>query len=187
MTREDDGMGAPRLKEKYAKEGIPQLMKELGISNPMRVPRLVKVVVNMGVGIAEKDALKAHLDELGKITGQKAVVTKARKSISNFKLREGMSIGAKVTLRGARMYEFMERLITAALPRIRDFRGVPADSFDGRGNYTMGIKEQTIFPEIDPNKVTSIHGMDITIVTTAEDDREARALLKMLGMPFAGK
>jgi len=180
-------MGVPRLKEKYVKEVVPKLMKELGITNPMRVPRLVKVVVNMGVGIAEKDAMKIHVEELTKITGQKPVITKARKSISNFKLREGMSIGAKVTLRGSRMYEFMDRMISAALPRIRDFRGLPADSFDGRGNYTMGIKEQTIFPEIDPNNVTAVQGMDITIVTGTEDDREARELLKMLGMPFAGK
>jgi large subunit ribosomal protein L5 len=185
--RKDDRMGVPRLKEKYTKEVVPKLMKELGITNPMRVPRLVKVVVNMGIGIAEKDAMKIHVEELAKITGQKPVVTKARKSISNFKLREGMSIGAKVTLRGARMYEFMDRLISAALPRIRDFRGLPANSFDGRGNYTMGVKEQTIFPEIDPNNVTAVQGMDITVVTTAEEDREARELLRMLGMPFAGK
>ena len=180
-------MGAPRLKEKYTNEVVPKLMKELGITNPMRVPRLEKVVLNMGIGIAEKDAMKVHVEELTKISGQKPVITKARKSISNFKLREGMSIGAKVTLRGARMYEFMDRLISAALPRIRDFRGLPSDSFDGRGNYTMGVKEQTIFPEIDPNAVTAVQGMDITIVTSGEDDREARELLRMLGMPFAGK
>jgi len=180
-------MGVPRLKEKYVKEVVPQLMKELGITNPMRVPRLVKVVVNMGIGIAEKDAMKIHVEELSRITGQKPVITKAKKSISNFKLREGMSIGAKVTLRGNRMYEFMDRMISAALPRIRDFRGLPTDSFDGRGNYTMGIKEQTIFPEIDPNNVSAVQGMDITVVTGTEEDREARELLKMLGMPFAGK
>jgi len=180
-------MGVPRLKEKYVKEVVPKLMKELGITNPMRVPRLVKVVINMGIGIAEKDALKIHVEELTKISGQKPVITKARKSISNFKLREGMSIGAKVTLRGNRMYEFMDRMISAALPRIRDFRGLPVGSFDGHGNYTMGIKEQTIFPEIDPNHVSAVQGMDITIVTGTEDDREARELLKMLGMPFAGK
>jgi len=180
-------MGVPRLKEKYVKEVVPQLMKELGITNPMRVPRLVKVVVNMGIGIAEKDAMKIHVEELARITGQKPVITKAKKSISNFKLREGMSIGAKVTLRGNRMYEFMDRMISAALPRIRDFRGLPTDSFDGRGNYTMGIKEQTIFPEIDPNNVSAVQGMDITVVTGTEEDREARELLKMLGMPFAGK
>lgn len=180
-------MATPRLKEKYAKEMVPKLMKELGITNPMRVPRLVKVVINMGVGIAEKDAMKVHMEELAKITGQKPVMTKARKSISNFKLRAGMNIGAKVTLRGNRMYEFMDRMISAALPRIRDFRGLPSDSFDGRGNYTMGIKEQTIFPEIDPNNVTVVQGMDITMVTTADEDREARELLRMLGMPFAGK
>jgi large subunit ribosomal protein L5 len=180
-------MGVPRLKEKYVKEVVPKLMKELGITNPMRVPRLVKVVVNMGIGIAEKDAMKIHVEELSRITGQKPVITKAKKSISNFKLREGMSIGAKVTLRGNRMYEFMDRLIAAALPRIRDFRGLPADSFDGRGNYSMGIKEQTIFPEIDPNNVSAVQGMDVTIVTGTEDDREARELLKMLGIPFGGK
>jgi large subunit ribosomal protein L5 len=180
-------MTTPRLKEKYVKEVVPKLMKEMGIANPMRVPRLVKVVVNMGVGIAEKDAMKVHMEELAKITGQKPVMTKARKSISNFKLRAGMNIGAKVTMRGNRMYEFMDRLISAALPRIRDFRGLPADSFDGRGNYTMGVKEQIIFPEIDPNHATVVQGMDITMVTTADDDREARELLRMLGMPFAGK
>lgn len=180
-------MGMPRLKDKYVKEVVPKLMKELGITNPMRVPRLVKVVVNMGIGIAEKDALKTHVEELTKLTGQKPIITKAKTSISNFKLREGMSIGAKVTMRGDRMYEFMDRLICAALPRIRDFRGLPADSFDGHGNYSMGIKEQTIFPEIDPNNVSAVQGMDITIVTGTEDDREAKELLKMLGMPFGGK
>lgn len=176
-----------RLKEKYTKDVVPKLMTDLGITNRMRVPRLLKVVVNMGFGVAEKDSVKIHVEELTKVTGQKPVVTKARKSISNFKLREGMSIGAKVTLRGDRMYEFLDRFITTALPRIRDFRGLPNDSFDGRGNYTLGLKEQTILPEIDPNAVTAPQGMDITIVTTAPTDKEARELLKLLGMPFAGK
>ena len=176
-----------RLKEKYDKEVRPKLQEALGLGNLLRVPRLEKIVVNMGMGIKDKDVLKAHTDQLALITGQKPQVTKARKSISNFKLRGGMSIGAKVTLRGARMYEFLDRLISAALPRIRDFRGLPRNSFDGRGSYTMGIREQTVFPEIDPNHAGPVQGMDITIVTTAEDDREAFELLKMLGLPFAGK
>ncbi len=175
------------LREKYEKEVVPAMMSKLGIKNKMRVPHLIKVVVNMGVGIAEKDAFKLHTEELAKITGQKPQVTRSRKSISNFKLREGMDIGAKVTLRGARMFEFLHRLIHAALPRIRDFRGVSSTAFDGRGSYTMGIKEQTIFPEIDPNNVTAVQGMDITIVTSATSDKEALELLKLLGMPFAGK
>lgn len=176
-----------RLKEKYQKEVVPQLMKELGITNAMRVPRLVKISVNMGFGAAEKDTMKNHVSELAAITGQKPLVTKSRKSISNFKLREGMDIGAKVTLRGVRMFEFLDRLISAALPRIRDFRGLAVRGFDGRGNYTLGIKEQTIFPEIDLNNVTQVQGMDMTIVTTAQSDKEALLLLKLLGMPFAGK
>ena len=179
-------MTMPRMKEKYFKEVLPQLMKDLAVSNRHQVPKLEKIVVNMGIGIAEKDAMKAHVEELTKITGQKPVVTKAKKSISNFKLREGMPIGAKVTLRGDRMYEFLDRFISAALPRIRDFRGLPANAFDGRGNYTMGVKEQTIFPEIDANNSTVIQGMDITIVTTGTDEG-ARLLLKALGMPFANK
>ena len=177
----------PRLKDKYLNEVYPKLSRELNESNRMRLPRLVKVVVNMGIGIADKDQFKKHVEELTHITGQRPVVTRATKSISNFKLREGMDIGAKVTLRGNRMHEFLDRLISAALPRIRDFRGLPAHSFDGRGNYTLGVKEQTIFPEIDPNHVTAVQGMDITVVTTARDDRECRMLLSMLGMPFAGK
>lgn len=175
------------LKEKYDKEVVPAMMDKLGIKNKLRVPRLIKVVVNMGIGIAEKDALKVHTGELAKITGQKPLITRARKSISNFKLRAGMDIGAKVTLRGERMYEFLQRLINAALPRIRDFRGISPKSFDGRGSYTLGVKEQTIFPEIDPNSVTAVQGMDITVVTSASDDKEAFELLKLLGMPFAGK
>jgi len=176
-----------RLKESYVKTVVPKLMADLKITNPMRVPRLRKVVVNMGFGIVDKDALKARVDELTAITGQRPVVTRARKSISNFKLRAGMNIGAKVTLRGDRMYEFLDRLFSAALPRIRDFRGLPRNAFDGRGNYTMGLKEQTIFPEIDANTVTTVQGMDVTIVTRAQDDNEARELLRLLGLPFAAR
>jgi large subunit ribosomal protein L5 len=175
------------LKQRYEREIAPQLAEALGLSNRYGVPRLKKIVVNMGIGIAsEKDALKACTADLAAITGQKPVVTKARKSISNFKLREGMSIGAKVTLRGARMYEFMDRLVRAALPRIRDFRGISPKAFDGHGNYTMGIQEQSIFPEIDPNNLVLSQGMDITFVTSTEDDRAAFELLKRLGLPFAG-
>jgi large subunit ribosomal protein L5 len=177
----------PRLKERYIKDVVPKLKQETGITNPMRVPKLVKIVVNMGIGIAEKDAMKTHIEELTAITGQRPVVTKAKKSISNFKLRAGMSIGAKVTLRGTRMYEFLDRFVSAALPRIRDFRGLALHSFDGRGGYTVGIKEQTIFPEIDPNSSAQLQGMDITFVTSTNDDKEAKLLLKLLGMPFAAK
>jgi large subunit ribosomal protein L5 len=167
---------------------VPALQRELGISNPLRVPRLEKIVVNMGVGDAIRDAklLDAAAQDLALITGQKPAITRARKSIANFKLREGMSIGAKVTLRGARMWEFMDRLLATALPRIRDFRGLNPDAFDGSGNYTMGVTEQLIFPEIDYDKVVKVRGMDITIVTTAPDDDEGRALLRELGFPFAG-
>lgn len=177
----------PTLKEKYENEVVDRLKEELGVKNRMQVPKVQKVVVNMGLGVADKDVLKAGTEDLAKITGQKPLVTKARKSISNFKLREGMSIGAKVTLRGERMYEFLDRLINAALPRIRDFRGIAAKAFDGRGNYTLGIREQSIFPEIDPNNVSVTQGMDITIVTSAGTDDEARKLLSLLGMPFADK
>lgn len=177
----------PTLKEKYNTEVRSKLAEELKLSNPNRIPRLSKIVINMGFGIVDKDALKTHTEELTKIAGQRPVITKARKSISNFKLREGMSIGAKVTLRGGRMYDFMERFIGVALPRIRDFRGVPTRSFDPSGNYTIGIKEQTIFPEIDPNNVGGVQGMDITFVTTATNAKEAFALLKRMGMPFAEK
>ena len=177
----------PTLKEKYRTDVVPLLKKELGLTNPMRVPRLLKVVVNMGFGVVDKDVLKTCTDDLTLITGQKPIINKARKNISNFKIREGMPIGAKVTLRGDRMYEFLERLISAGLPRIRDFRGLSAHAFDGRGNYTLGIKEQTIFPEIDPNRMTTVQGMDVTIVTSTSDDGEARHLLRLLGMPFAGK
>ena len=177
-----------RLKDKYRNELAPALRAKLGFDNPMLVPRLTKVVVNMGFGIVEKDAQKSLLQDLAAITGQQPVICKARKSISNFKLREGMVIGAKVTLRGDRMYEFVDRLINAALPRIRDFRGVANRGFDGRGNYTLGLKEQTIFPEIAGGSGGGTEkGMDITFVTTARNDKEARELLTQLGMPFAGR
>jgi large subunit ribosomal protein L5 len=179
---------APRLRERYRMELLPRLQAELGLPGPMRVPRLEKIIVNMGVGEAVRDAkiLDAAVEDLTIITGQKPVVTKARKSIAAFKLREGMSIGARVTLRGARMWEFLDRLLSTALPRIRDFRGLNANAFDGHGNYTIGVTEQLIFPEIDYDKVASVRGMDITIVTTAKDDDEGRALLRALGFPFAG-
>jgi len=176
----------PRLKERYHKDVIPALMKQFSYRNPMQVPKLVKVVLNMGMGeaITNAKALDHAVDELQRITGQHALITKAKKSIATFKLREGMPIGATVTLRRERMYEFLDRFISAALPRIRDFKGIPSKSFDGRGNYSLGIKEQVIFPEIEIDKVDAIHGMDITIVTTATTDEEGRALLGHLGMPF---
>jgi large subunit ribosomal protein L5 len=179
----------PRLKLRYQQEILPALQRELGLSNPMRVPRLEKITINMGVGDAVRDAklLDAATADLATITGQKPMITRARKSIAAFKLREGMSIGAKVTLRGARMWEFLDRLLSTALPRIRDFRGLNPGAFDGGGNYTIGVTEQLIFPEIDYDKVVKIRGMDITIVTTAPDDEEARALLRALGFPFAGQ
>src|SRR6266536_5525598 len=178
----------PRLRERYRSEVLPQLQRELGLPNPMRVPRLEKIVVNMGVGDAIRDnkLLDAAVADLATITGQKPVVTRARKSIAQFKLRTGMSIGAKVTLRGARMWEFLDRVLSTALPRIRDFRGLNPEAFDGSGNYSIGVTEQLIFPEIDYDKVVKVRGMDITVVTTAEDDDEARALLRALGFPFAG-
>ncbi|HYH27201.1 MAG TPA: 50S ribosomal protein L5 [Actinomycetota bacterium] len=176
----------PRLKERYRAELAPSLQQELGLGNPMQVPRLEKIVVNIGVGEASKDAklLDGAVADLGVITGQKALVTRARKSIAGFKLREGMAIGAKVTLRGARMWEFLDRLLSVALPRIRDFRGLNPNAFDGRGNYTLGVTEQLIFPEIDYDKVDAVRGMDITVVTTAKDDEQGRALLRALGFPF---
>lgn len=174
------------LQDKYKEEVIPGLKEALGVSNAMEVPKLSKIVVNMGLGIADKDEIKTHTAELESLTGQRPVLNKARKSISNFKLREGMIIGARTTLRGARMYDFLDRLINAVLPRIRDFRGVSSTAFDGRGNYTLGIVDQTIFPEIDPNNVNKTQGMDVTIVTTAASDEAARKLLELLGMPFAG-
>ena len=177
----------PRLRTRYRDELVPSLQEQLGLGNRMQVPRLEKVVVNMGVGDAVKDGrlLDAALEDLATITGQKAVVTKARKSIAGFKLREGMAIGAKVTLRGAYMWEFVDRLVSLALPRIRDFRGLSPTAFDGHGNYTLGVTEQLIFPEIDYDKVVKVTGMDITIVTTATTDDEGRALLTALGFPFA--
>jgi large subunit ribosomal protein L5 len=179
---------SPRMKVLYTKELRPQLKQQLELVNIMQVPGLTKIVVNMGVGDAIKDArlLDDALKDLQIITGQKPVVTKARKSIAGFKLREGQAIGAKVTLRGDRMWEFLDRLVSLALPRIRDFRGLNAQAFDGHGNYTMGVTEQLIFPEIDYDKVARVSGMDITIVTTATDDDQGRALLAALGFPFAG-
>src|SRR6202008_2111133 len=176
----------PRLRSRFEKEIAPALMKELDLKNSMAVPRLHKIVVNMGVGEATQNAkiLDPAVNELGQITGQKPVVTRAKKSIAAFKVREGMPIGAMVTLRGDRMYEFMDRLLNVALPRVRDFRGVSTKSFDGRGNYTLGIRDQLIFPEIDYAKVDKLKGMNITIVTTAKDDNSARALLRHFGMPF---
>ncbi len=175
-----------RLKEKYKKEIAPAIAKEFGIENPMAIPRIEKIVVNMGMGeaIANSKILDTAVEELKSVTGQKPVITKAKKSIAAFKLREGMNIGTMVTLRGERMYEFLDRLISVALPRVRDFRGISRKAFDGRGNYTLGIREQLIFPEIDFNKVDKTRGMNISIVTTARNDEQARALLKALGMPF---
>jgi large subunit ribosomal protein L5 len=175
-----------RLRQKYLERVRGELQKRLGYENIMQVPKLERVVVNMGVGdgISNPKLLEAGAEELGIITGQRPVLRRAKKSISNFKLRAGMAIGASVTLRGRRMYEFFDRLVNIALPRIRDFRGLPKKSFDGRGNYTLGLEEQIIFPEIDYDKVQKIRGMNVTIVTTAETDREAYELLKELGMPF---
>src|ERR1051326_2714957 len=175
-----------RMREKFEKEVRPALMKEFELTNPMAVPTLVKVVVNMGVGEATQNAklIDPAVAELGQITGQKPVVTKAKKSIAAFKVREGMPIGAMVTLRGDRMYEFLDRLINVALPRVRDFRGVSTKSFDGRGNYTLGLRDQLIFPEIDYAKVEKQKGMNVTIVTTAKSDDQARSLLRGMGMPF---
>ena len=177
---------APRLKERYEKEVRQGLMKELGFTNPMQAPRLDKIVVNMGLGEAINNGkiIDASVEQLASITGQKPVVTKARKSIANFKLRQGQSIGAMVTLRGDRMYEFFDRLVTIALPRVRDFKGVSPKAFDGKGNYTLGVREQIIFPEINYDKVEKIKGLNITVVTTARNDEEGRALLRHLGMPF---
>src|SRR5215467_4087577 len=176
----------PRLRAKFEKEVAPALLKELELKNPMAVPRLNKIVVNMGVGEATQNAkvLDPAVNELGQITGQKPVVTRAKKSIAAFKVREGQSIGTMVTLRGDRMYEFLDRLVNVVLPRVRDFRGVSTKSFDGRGNYTLGLHDQLIFPEIDYAKVDKLKGMNVTIVTTAENDNHARSLLKHMGMPF---
>ena len=177
---------APRLKERYQKEIVPALVKEFGYRNPMAVPRLSKIVINMGLGEAIQNAklLDSASQELGAITGQKPVITRARKSIANFKLRQAMPIGVMVTLRGDRMYEFFDRLSSVALPRVRDFRGLSSRAFDGRGNYTLGLRDQVVFPEIDYAKVDKIKGMNISIVTDARTDAEALALLRHLGFPF---
>jgi large subunit ribosomal protein L5 len=175
-----------RLRERYEKEVRPALMKEFGYHNPMQAPRLEKIVVNMGLGEAINNGkiIDASVAQLAAIAGQKPVVTKARKSIANFKLRQGQSIGAMVTLRGDRMYEFFDRLVSIALPRVRDFKGVSPKAFDGKGNYTLGVREQIIFPEINYDQVEKIKGLNITVVTTARDDEGGRALLRLLGMPF---
>jgi large subunit ribosomal protein L5 len=179
----------PRLMQRFREELVPRLQQELGFANPMQVPRLDKIVVNMGVGEAAREAkaLDGAVADLATITGQKPLVTKAKKSIAGFKLRAGMSIGAKVTLRGDRMWEFLDRLLATALPRIRDFRGLNPDAFDGRGNYTIGLTEQLVFPEIDYDKIDAVRGMDITVVTTARSDDDGRALLRALGFPLRGE
>lgn len=175
-----------RLKEHYKKTVVAGLIEEFGYKNPMQVPRLEKVVLNMGVGeaIADRNALNGAVSDMMAISGQKPVVTHAKRSVAGFKLREGQAIGCRVTLRGSRMYEFLDRLINAALPRVRDFRGVSGKSFDGRGNFAMGVKEQIIFPEIDYDKVDAVRGMDVIIVTSAKTDKEAKALLRGFSMPF---
>ena len=179
----------PNLKKLYQDEVAPALMQKFGYKSTMQIPRLEKIVVNVGCSEARENAkvLDAVVSDLTTITGQKAVITKAKKSVANFKLREGMPIGAKVTLRGNKMWEFLDRLFNVALPRVRDFRGISADAFDGRGNYALGIKEQLIFPEIEYDKIDKIRGMDIVVVTTAQTDEEARELLKLVGAPFAGR
>ena len=179
----------PNLKKLYQDEVAPALMQKFGYKSTMQIPRLEKIVVNVGCSEARENAkvLDAVVNDLTTITGQKAVITHAKKSVANFKLREGMPIGAKVTLRGNKMWEFLDRLFNVALPRVRDFRGISADSFDGRGNYALGIKEQLIFPEIEYDKIDKIRGMDIVICTTAETDEEARELLSQIGAPFAGR
>ncbi len=186
MQRSNRPVTVSRLKTKYLKDVVPALMKEFSYKNIMQVPKVEKVVLNVGLGEAIQNIklLEAAQKELGIITGQKAVVTKAKKSIAGFKLRKGMPIGCKVTLRGNRMYEFLDRFISLALPRVRDFKGVPSKSFDGRGNYSLGIKEQFIFPEIEYDKVEVVHGMDIIICTSAKTDKEGKSLLSFLGMPF---
>jgi large subunit ribosomal protein L5 len=175
-----------RLKVRYRKEGVPALMKELGCKNPNQVPRLEKIVINMGLGeaLANNKILESAVDQLGAITGQKPVVTRARKSIANFKLRQGQAIGAAVTLRNDRMYEFMDRLINVALPRVRDFKGVSSKAFDGKGNYTLGIREQIIFPEINYDQIEKVKGLNISFVTTARNDEQGLALLRHFGLPF---
>jgi large subunit ribosomal protein L5 len=180
-------MAAPRLKEIYLKKVVPGLQEKFQYKSIMQVPRITKIAINKGIGpaVSDKKLVDIGLEELGVITGQKAVATKSKNAISNFKLRENMPIGARVTLRGDKMYEFLDRLTSVALPRVRDFKGVSEKGFDGRGNYTLGVKEQIIFPEISIDKVSKITGMDITIVTTAASDEESYELLKLLGMPFA--
>jgi large subunit ribosomal protein L5 len=175
-----------RLREKYQNEIVPSLVEKFNYSSVMAVPKVEKIVVNMGVGdaVSNAKALDKAVEELTQITGQKPLITKAKKSIAGFKLREGMPIGAKVTLRGERMYEFLDKLVSVSLPRVRDFRGISKKAFDGRGNYTLGVKEQLIFPEVDYDKVDKVRGMDIVVVTTANTDEEARELLTLMGMPF---
>jgi len=178
------------IQDRYQKEVRPQLMREFSLANVMQVPRLEKVVINVGVGSETQDnskALDAAVGDITIIAGQKPVVSKARKSISNFKLREGKPIGVKVTLRGQRMWAFLDRLMNAALPRVRDFRGVPSEAFDGRGNYTLGLREQLVFPEIEYDKIDKVRGLEITVVTSARNDEQGRRLLQLLGMPFAKK
>ncbi len=176
----------PRLQERFHKEIAPTLQKELGLSNPMQIPALHKIVINIGMGeaIQNAKAMDAAVRDLAAITGQRPVITRAKRSVASFKLREGMAIGTMVTLRGERMYDFIDKLINVALPRLRDFQGISAEAFDGRGNYTLGLREQLVFPEIDYDKIDKIRGMEITIVTTARSDQEGRRLLQLLGMPF---
>jgi large subunit ribosomal protein L5 len=179
----------PRLREHYEKQVVPKLRGEFGFDNPMEVPRLEKIVINVGLGSAkdEPKLLDSVVAEIARITGQQPIVTRARKSVANFNLREGMSVGVKVTLRGARMYHFMDRYISTAIPRVRDFRGLNSRAFDGRGNFTVGVREQMIFPEIDYDDIVRVHGMDITFVTTTDRDDEALVLLREMGMPFRGE
>jgi large subunit ribosomal protein L5 len=176
-----------RLRERYTAEVVPALVKQFEYANPMEVPRLEKIVVNIGLGeaLTNAKAIEAAVKDLGQITGQKPIVTRAKRSIAQFRVRTGNSIGAKVTLRGGRMWDFLDRLTTLALPRIRDFRGIPARSFDGRGNYSLGLREQLAFPEIDYDKIDRLRGLEISIVTTAKNDEESKRLLELLGMPFA--
>ncbi|MBC8205819.1 MAG: 50S ribosomal protein L5 [Kiritimatiellaeota bacterium] len=178
----------PTMKTKYREKVVPELQKKFNYANRMQIPAISKIAINVSVGMQyDRDALTSVLEDLTKITGQRPMMIKAQRSVSNFKLREGVALSGKVTLRGARMYEFLDRLINVAFPRIRDFRGIPSSSFDGRGNYSVGLKEQTIFPEIDPDKVKKIHGMDVTFVTTAKSNKEAFELLSLMGMPFEQK
>jgi len=181
-----EGRYVSRVRQAYQKEVVRQMMERYGYKNPMAVPRLHKIVINMGVGEANQNIkiLDAAVEQLGAISGQRPVMRRARKSIANFKIREGMPIGCTVTLRGDRMYDFFDRMVTIALPRVRDFRGLPTRSFDGRGNYTMGLKDQLVFLEVNYTKVDKVHGMNVTIVTTAETDEEAKNLLSLLGLPF---